>query len=93
MPTTAGESHGPYNKASEWPAVNGGGKGGGVTLGVNGTTSPLAKIQPGYETGQRQPGYFVSESGATTMSSFESMSATLSKKNWGLHTKPFYERN
>ena len=83
----------PYNKASEWPGVNGGGKGGPVQLGVNGSTSPLAAIQAGYETGQAQPGYFVSESGATTMSSFESMSATLSKENWGLHSKPFYERN
>ena len=27
------------------------------------------------------------------MSSFESMSATLSKENWGLHSAPFHERN
>ena len=52
-----------------------------------------AKIQPGYRTGVTEPGYFVSESGATTMSSFESMSATLSKENWGLHSAPFHERN
>eukprot|EP01046_Picozoa_sp_COSAG06_P013433 COSAG06_NODE_813_length_12161_cov_3.785193_9_plen_99_part_00 len=35
----------------------------------------------------------MSESGATTMSSFESMSATLSEKNWGVHSPPMVERN
>jgi beta-mannosidase len=93
LPWHIGESHGPYNFASLWPAVNGGGQGKAVTLGVNGSESPLPKIQPGYETGPSQPGYFVSESGATVMSSFESMSATLSKENWGVHSAPFYERN
>ena len=93
LPWPIGESHGPYNFASLWPAVNGGGTGTPVKLGVPGSTSPLAKVQPGYLTGEAQPGYFVSETGATTMSSFESMSATLSEAYWGLHTKPFYERN
>lgn len=60
---------------------------------INASAQPLAEIQPAYPTGLGESGYFVSETGATTMSSFESMSATLSEANWGLHSPPMYERN
>ena len=59
-----------------------------VNPNVNASATTLAQIQPAFATGQAVPGYFVSESGATTMSSFESMSATLSQENWGMHVRP-----
>jgi hypothetical protein len=93
LPWSVGESHGPYSKAALWPSVNGGGKGGPVNPSINASANPLALMQPGFTTGQTVPGYFVSETGATTMSSFESMSATLSEEHWGLHSPPFHERN
>lgn len=93
LPWSIGESHGPYSKAAMWPAVNGGGTGKPPDPSINASANPMAKIQPGYRTGVAEPGYFVSESGATSMSSFESMSATLSEENWGVHALPFHERN
>ena len=94
LPWGEGESHGPYAKASMWPAVNGGGQGdGNGSPGQKGSTIPMAGVQPGYRTGTSISGYFVSETGATTMSSFESMSATLSPEHWALHSAPMRERN
>ena len=45
------------------------------------------------QTGMAQPGTFNSEFGAVTMSSFESLSATLKPEHWSLHSAPFKERN
>ena len=44
-------------------------------------------------TGMAQPGTFNSEFGAVTMSSFESLSATLKPEHWNLHSAPFKERH
>jgi len=47
---------------------------------------PLAYLpNPGATGGVGQPSVFVSEFGATSMSSFESMSPTLAPASWGLH--------
>ena len=74
---------------SDWLSVNNGNQPlKPVNPNVNASATTLAQIQPAFATGQGVPGYFVSESGATTMSSFESMSATLSQENWGLHVRP-----
>eukprot|EP01051_Picozoa_sp_SAG22_P011376 SAG22_NODE_1086_length_5629_cov_2.137251_4_plen_540_part_00 len=91
-----GERHGPYAKgcSSDSRSVNGVNQAPKpVNPSINASAQPLAQIQPAYPTGLGLPGYFVSETGATTMSSFESMSATLSEANWGLHSAPMFERN
>lgn len=51
---------------------------------------PTLKIA---KTGADQPGTFTSEFGCVTMSSFESLSATLKPEHWSLHSDPFKERN
>jgi hypothetical protein len=43
--------------------------------------------------GTSSPGLFTSEFGATSFSSFESMSATLSPQNWGAHGDALYWRS
>ena len=77
--------HGPYQHGGIFPARNGGGK----------LFPPpvVDDVQPGYPVGATQPGYFRTETGCSVLSSFESMSATLSTSNWGLHSAPFHERN
>lgn len=44
-------------------------------------------------TGVEQAGHFASEFGCVAMSSFESMSATLAKEHWSLHSEPMIQRN
>lgn len=94
-PNPVGERHGPYNKGVDgWASVNGAGQPPKPpNPSINASATTLAQIEPAYATGAVVPGYFVSETGATTMSSFESMSATLSEDNWGLHSPPMFERN
>lgn len=53
----------------------------------------VVDVQPAYPIGATEPGYFRTETGCSVLSSFESMSATLSKDNWGMHASPFHERN
>ena len=43
--------------------------------------------------GPTEPGYFRTETDCSFLSSFESMSATLSADNWGMHASPFHERD
>ena len=43
--------------------------------------------------GPAQPGLFTSEFGVTSFSSFESMSAALGPKDWGVHAPPMYWRS
>ena len=56
---------------------------------------PPALPAPGAQGafGTRAPGLFTSEFGATSFSSFESMSATLSPANWGAHGDALYWRS
>jgi hypothetical protein len=44
-------------------------------------------------TGPANWGYFKSETGCSVMSSFESMSGTLSDEHWALQSAPMHERN
>ena len=57
------------------------------------TPPTVVDVQPGYPIGATQPGYFRTETGCSVLSSFESMSPTLSESNWGIHSAPFHERN
>ena len=50
-------------------------------------------VNPGHAIGPTEPGYAKTETGCSSLSSFESMSPTLSEENWGMHAAPFYERN
>jgi hypothetical protein len=77
--------HGPYQHGGGFPAVNGGG----------GAFSPpvIVGVQPGVRTGPGNWGFFKSETGCSVMSSFESMSGTLSPENWALQSPPMHERN
>ena len=77
--------HGPYQHGGIFPARNGGG----------GMFDPplVVDVQPAYPIGATEPGYFRTETGCSVLSSFESMSATLSTDNWGMHAAPFHERN
>jgi hypothetical protein len=40
-----------------------------------------------------QPGYAKTETGCSSLSSFESMSATLKPSEYSIHSAPFHERN
>jgi len=79
------EGHGPYQHGGMFPAVNGGGS----------LFSPpvVVSVQPGFPVGPTVGGYFKSETGCSVMSSFESMSATLSPAHWSLHSDPMHECN
>ena len=71
-----------------WRSINTGGGGELVT-----NPAVVVAVQPGFLVSAGQPGYFKSETGCTSMSSFESMSATLSPNEFGVNTAPFRERN
>ena len=71
-----------------WRTINSGGGG-----GLFADPAVLVAVQPGYHVSPSQPGYFKSETGCTSMSSFESMSATLKPSEYGVNTEPFRERN
>eukprot|EP01006_Ploeotia_vitrea_P031881 TRINITY_DN64165_c0_g1_i1.p2 TRINITY_DN64165_c0_g1~~TRINITY_DN64165_c0_g1_i1.p2 ORF type:complete len:866 (+),score=74.69 TRINITY_DN64165_c0_g1_i1:17-2614(+) len=82
------ESHGPYMHGSGWKTVNSKEK---LSLFTPKLPPTISKgKQP---VGPQHKGQFKSEFGCTVMSSFESMTSTLSPKNWGLHTPPFKQRN
>ena len=84
------EQHGPYNNGNGgmWRTINSGGGGGLIT-----DPAVLVAVQPGFLVSPGQPGYFKSETGCTSLSSYESMSATLTPAEWGINTRPFRERN
>ena len=79
LPWPVGESHGPYGKAASSM----------LTVNFNGplrpppapksagSDNPSVTVQQRHPIGPAVPGYFVSETGCTTMSSFESMAGTL----------------
>jgi beta-mannosidase len=86
------ETHGPYIGGNGWPAINSG----------NSTTPALfdPNIPPTLPApdrlpplGPHSPGFFTSEFGCTSFSSFESMAATLQPRDWGAHAPPMYWRS
>lgn len=79
------ELHGPYQHGGLFPSVN---NAGGLFV-----PPTVVSVQPAYPTGPAVGGYFRSETGCSVMSSFESMSGTLTPNNYGLHTPPFHQRN
>ena len=85
------ETHGPYIGGRGWPAVNSGNS--SVVTPFDPATPPHFPPQP-QPMGLQLPGYFHSEFGPTSFSSFESMSATLSgPQNWGAHAPAMYWRS
>lgn len=72
------ETHGPYQHGNGFPAVNGGGK-----LQPFDPKLPISVKATG--TGVNYTNVFASEFGCVSMSSFESMSPTLSPQHWALH--------
>ncbi len=75
---TSIEVHGPYQHGTGFPAVN------GVTqMELFDSLTPATFKQA--DTGLQLPSVFTSETGAVTMSSFESMSPFLDSKHYGIH--------
>lgn len=74
------ERHGPYQHGSGFPAVNGGTK-----MQPFDANIPIRVAPPSQGNGIGRPNIFASEFGCVVMSSFESMSPTLSPQHWGLH--------
>lgn len=74
------ETHGPYLQGSGFGQVNAPGK-----LQMFPSNIPPA-LTNNTATGLALPGVYASEFGTSVMSSFESMSATLSPQHWGLHS-------
>jgi hypothetical protein len=86
------ETHGPYTGGSGWPAINSGG--GKTAVPFDPNVPPTLPVPGSQGTfGTTAPGLFTSEFGATSFSSFESMSATLSPSNWGAHGDTMYWRS
>jgi len=82
------ETHGPYQHGTGFKSVDDpSGK-----LEMFGANIPPA-LKTGSSTGPSLPGIFASEFGCVGMSSFESMSETLSKDHWSLHAPPMSQRN
>jgi hypothetical protein len=73
------ESHGPYQRSfsHSYPGVNGY----DVHFPYSNTPPKLHKVNVGYA----YPNQFASEFGSSTMSSFESMTGTMTSKYWSLH--------
>jgi len=83
------ETHGPYQHGNGYPggAVNGGDK----LILFPSNIPPALKIAP---MSIHLKGTFASEFGCVAMSSFESMSKTLTgPKDWSLHSPPMKQRN
>ena len=80
------EQHGPYQHGGIFPAINGGG-------GAIAKPPLIVGVQPGHAVGPAEPGFMKTETGCSSLSSFESMSATLKPSEYGIHTDPFHERN
>jgi beta-mannosidase len=85
------ETHGPYTGGRGWPAINSGNTTSSATFDPL-KPPPLTPLHPS-AMGTAQPGLFKSEFGVTAFSSFESISATLDPKDWGVHSKPMYWRS
>lgn len=75
------ELHGPYQHgySASFPCVN------GHDDGRNYTTNTPPSLEVHIEISPSSPNSFVSEFGISSFSSFESMSATISPNNWGMH--------
>jgi beta-mannosidase len=80
------EQHGPYQHGGIFPAVNGGG-------GMIAHPPIVVGVQPGHATGPSEPGYMKTETGCSSLSSFESMAGTLAPSEYSIHSDPFHERN
>ena len=80
------ETHGPYTGGRGWPAINSGNSTDVEPFDAN-TPPNLPSPQA---MGITAPGLFTSEFGVTSFSSFESISPTLSPKDWGVHAPPMY---
>jgi beta-mannosidase len=80
------EQHGPYQHGGIFPAINAGGK-------FIDKPPLVVGVQPGHAVGPTEPGYAKTETGCSSLSSFESMAATLKPSEYGIHTDPFHERN
>ena len=92
MPWQAGaEQHGPYNNGNGggWKTIN---SGGGSHVGKV-DPAVVVGVQPGFKVSPGQPGYFKSETGCMSLSSFESLAGTLEPSEYGIQTPPFRERN
>jgi hypothetical protein len=74
------EVHGPYAHGSGFPTVDSDAK---PSEMIPVALPPL--LYPSYDIGLTKPSVFTSEFGAVVMSSFESMSETLSSEHWSLH--------
>eukprot|EP01060_Flectonema_neradi_P008387 TRINITY_DN159_c8_g1_i1.p1 TRINITY_DN159_c8_g1~~TRINITY_DN159_c8_g1_i1.p1 ORF type:complete len:941 (+),score=169.32 TRINITY_DN159_c8_g1_i1:61-2823(+) len=71
------ETHGPYQHSTLWPTVN---EGGFDNKSI--TTPPIVVVS---KTGPGEANVFASEFGSVVMSSFESMSPSLSSEHWSIH--------
>eukprot|EP01050_Picozoa_sp_SAG11_P009517 SAG11_NODE_900_length_6632_cov_2.693403_5_plen_158_part_00 len=71
-----------------WETIN---SGGGGALSTD--PAVVVAVQPGFLVAPGQPGYFKSETGVISLSSFESMSATLQPSEYGVNSAPFRKRN
>ena len=74
------ETHGPYQHGSGFPAVNG-----AADMQLFSSNIPISVSGEGLVHNVDQKNVFASEFGCVAMSSWESMSPTLSKNHWGLH--------
>jgi len=81
------ETHGPYQHGSGFKAVND--PDGKLQLFDANIPPRLNKVPTGVDIN----GVYASEFGCVAMSSFESMSVTLSPDHWSLHSAPMYQRN
>lgn len=86
---TTFETHGPYQHGSGFKAVNGDAN---INNDLFNPNIPPQLDNPS-TTGPYVGGYYASEFGCVAMSSFESMSPTLSPDHWSLHAPPMYQRN
>ena len=85
------EVHGPYDGGGGWPSINGLGHGSEMETGprlMYGVPTDLRGVGS-VSTG----GYMRTETGYGSMSSFESMSATLPPEQWGVEAESMHERN
>jgi hypothetical protein len=82
------ETHGPYLNGNGFKAVN---DPDGVLHLFDSNIPP--NLNKPSTTGPELQGVYASEFGCVAMSSFESMTPTLSPENWSLHSPPMYQRN
>jgi hypothetical protein len=84
VPTpNSAEAHGPYQGGSGIPSVNGG------QWSTAGFDADLpSELKAPSPMGTTSPGFFTSEFGSSSLSSFESMAPTLSPDQWGISGDP-----